>query len=114
MKRILATGDKSEVSMVMRAEWDHPVSAVAPAMLVSEMETQRQPKAPLAAILPSRAIHKRPQPGGAMIHSPDLCARFRRPPRFLLSHRTPSPLSKPAPTPKEIRLAACSPNSTAA
>src|SRR5579863_3812317 len=46
MKRILATGDKSEVfNGECGAESDTvPVSAVAPAMLLSEMETQRQPQ----------------------------------------------------------------------
>ncbi len=44
MKRILATGDKSEVfNGVCGAESGSiPVSAVAPAMLLSEIETQRQ------------------------------------------------------------------------
>ena len=46
MKRILATGDKSEVfNCECGAESGTvPVSAVAPAMLVSEIETQRQPQ----------------------------------------------------------------------
>jgi TonB family protein len=46
MKSIMATGDKSEVfNGVCGAESGSiPVSAVAPAMLVSEMETQRQPQ----------------------------------------------------------------------
>jgi predicted Zn-dependent protease len=46
MKRILATGDKSEVfNGECGAETGTgPVSAVAPAMLLSEMETQRQPQ----------------------------------------------------------------------
>jgi predicted Zn-dependent protease len=44
LKRILATGDKSEVfNGECGAESGQiPVSAVAPAMLVSEMETQKQ------------------------------------------------------------------------
>jgi len=46
MKSILATGDKSEVfnGECGAESGTVPVSAVAPAMLVSEMETQRQPK----------------------------------------------------------------------
>jgi predicted Zn-dependent protease len=46
MKRILATGDKSEVfnGECGAESGTIPVSAVAPAMLVSEMETQRQPQ----------------------------------------------------------------------
>jgi predicted Zn-dependent protease len=46
MKRILATGDKMEVfNGICGAESGSiPVSAVAPAMLLSEMETQRQPQ----------------------------------------------------------------------
>jgi predicted Zn-dependent protease len=46
MKRILATGDKSEVfnGECGAESGSVPVSAVAPAMLVSEMETQRQPQ----------------------------------------------------------------------
>ena len=46
MKRILATGDKSEVfNGICGAESGSiPVSAVAPAMLLTEMETQRQPQ----------------------------------------------------------------------
>ncbi|MGD0801322.1 MAG: metallopeptidase TldD-related protein [Terracidiphilus sp.] len=46
MKRILATGEKSEVfNGICGAESGSiPVSAVAPAMLVSEMETQKQPQ----------------------------------------------------------------------
>jgi predicted Zn-dependent protease len=45
MKRILVTGDKSEVfnGECGAESGTVPVSAVAPAMLVSEMETQRQP-----------------------------------------------------------------------
>jgi len=44
MKKILVTGDKSEVfDGVCGAESGSiPVSAVAPAMLLSEIETQRQ------------------------------------------------------------------------
>jgi TldD protein len=44
MKRILATGDKSEVfnGECGAESGTIPVSAVAPAMLVSEMETQKQ------------------------------------------------------------------------
>jgi hypothetical protein len=44
MKRILATGDKSEVfnGDCGAESGTIPVSAVAPAMLLSEMETQRQ------------------------------------------------------------------------
>lgn len=46
MKRILATGDKSEVfnGQCGAESGTVPVSAVAPAMLLSEMETQRQPQ----------------------------------------------------------------------
>ena len=46
MKRIVATGDKSEVfnGECGAESGSVPVSAVAPAMLVSEMETQRQPQ----------------------------------------------------------------------
>ena len=46
LKRILATGDKSEVfnGECGAESGTIPVSAVAPAMLVSEMETQRQPQ----------------------------------------------------------------------
>jgi TldD protein len=46
MKRILATGDKSEVfnGECGAESGSIPVSAVAPAILVSEMETQRQPQ----------------------------------------------------------------------
>jgi len=46
MKRILATGDKPEVfnGECGAESGSIPVSAVAPAMLLSEMETQRQPQ----------------------------------------------------------------------
>jgi TldD protein len=46
MKRIVSTGDKSEVfnGECGAESGTVPVSAVAPAMLVSEMETQRQPQ----------------------------------------------------------------------
>jgi predicted Zn-dependent protease len=46
MKRILVSGDKSEVfnGECGAESGTIPVSAVAPAMLVSEMETQRQPQ----------------------------------------------------------------------
>jgi predicted Zn-dependent protease len=46
MKRILVTGDQSEVfnGQCGAESGTVPVSAVAPAMLVSEIETQRQPK----------------------------------------------------------------------
>jgi predicted Zn-dependent protease len=46
MKRILVTGDKSEVfnGECGAESGTIPVSAVAPAILVSEMETQRQPQ----------------------------------------------------------------------
>jgi predicted Zn-dependent protease len=46
MKRIVATGDKSEVfnGECGAESGSVPVSAIAPAMLVSEMETQRQPQ----------------------------------------------------------------------
>jgi predicted Zn-dependent protease len=46
LKRIMATGDKSEVfnGECGAESGTVPVSAVAPAMLVSEMETQRQPQ----------------------------------------------------------------------
>jgi hypothetical protein len=44
MKRILVTGDKSEVfnGECGAESGTVPVSAVAPSMLVSEMETQKQ------------------------------------------------------------------------
>ena len=46
MKRILATGDKSEIfnGECGAESGTIPVSAVSPAMLLSEMETQRQPQ----------------------------------------------------------------------
>jgi TldD protein len=46
LKRIVATGDRSEVfnGECGAESGTVPVSAVAPAMLVSEMETQRQPQ----------------------------------------------------------------------
>jgi TldD protein len=46
MKRILATGDRSEVfnGLCGAESGTVPVSAVAPAMLLSEIETQRQPQ----------------------------------------------------------------------
>jgi TldD protein len=46
MKRIVATGDKSEVfnGECGAESGSIPVSAVAPAMLLTEMETQRQPQ----------------------------------------------------------------------
>jgi TldD protein len=46
MKRILATGDKSEIfnGECGAESGSIPVSAVAPAMLLTEMETQRQPQ----------------------------------------------------------------------
>lgn len=46
MKRILATGDKPEVfnGECGAESGSIPVSAIAPAMLLSEMETQRQPQ----------------------------------------------------------------------
>ncbi|MGA2251842.1 TldD/PmbA family protein [Terracidiphilus sp.] len=46
MKRIMATGNKSEVfnGECGAESGSIPVSAIAPAMLVSEMETQRQPQ----------------------------------------------------------------------
>jgi hypothetical protein len=46
MKRIVATSDKSEVfnGECGAESGTVPVSAVAPAMLMSEMETQRQPQ----------------------------------------------------------------------
>jgi TldD protein len=46
MKRILATGDRSEVfnGECGAESGSIPVSAVAPAMLLTEMETQRQPQ----------------------------------------------------------------------
>jgi predicted Zn-dependent protease len=46
MKRILATGDKSEVfnGECGAESGSIPVAAVAPAMLLTEMETQRQPQ----------------------------------------------------------------------
>ena len=61
MKRIVATGDKSEVfnGECGAESGTVPVSAVAPAMLVSEMETQRQPQGtarpPILAIPGSQA-----------------------------------------------------------
>ena len=65
MKRILVTGDKSEVfNGVCGAESGSvPVSAVAPAMLVSEMETQRQPQGtarpPILTIPGAEAVDKK-------------------------------------------------------
>jgi predicted Zn-dependent protease len=46
LKRILATGDKSEIfnGECGAESGTVPVSAIAPAMLVSEIETQRQPQ----------------------------------------------------------------------
>jgi TldD protein len=76
MKRILATGDKSEVfnGECGAESGTVPVSAVAPAMLVSEMETQKQaqgtarppilpiPGAEIAAHAPVSAKRRRNEP----------------------------------------------------
>jgi len=59
MKRILATGDKSEVfnGECGAESGSIPVSAVAPAMLLTEMETQRQPQGTeRVPILPNPSI----------------------------------------------------------
>ena len=70
MKSILATGDKSEVfnGECGAESGTIPVSAVAPAMLVSEMETQRQPQGTARPpILPIPGARSKRQPeGGAM------------------------------------------------
>jgi TldD protein len=62
MKRILATSDKSEVfnGECGAESGTVPVSAVAPAMLLSEMETQRQPQGTARPpILPIPGAEKR-------------------------------------------------------
>ena len=67
MKRILATGDKSEVfnGECGAESGSIPVSAVAPAMLVSEMETQRQPQGTTRPpILPIPSAATSPASGG--------------------------------------------------
>ncbi len=67
MKRILATGDKSEVfnGECGAESGTVPVSAVAPAMLVSEMETQRQPQGTARPpILPKPGFETRPAANG--------------------------------------------------
>jgi TldD protein len=70
MKRILATGDKSEVfnGECGAESGTVPVSAVAPAMLLSEMETQRQPQGtarpPILPIPSSEGIGNRDQGTG--------------------------------------------------
>ena len=68
MKSIIATGDKSEVfnGECGAESGTIPVSAVAPAMLLSGIETQRQPQGtarPPILPIPAR-IRKRPQPRG--------------------------------------------------
>src|SRR5215472_5780327 len=65
MKRLLATSDKSEVfnGECGAESGTVPVSAVAPAMLLSEMETQRQPQGTARSpILPIPSAEK-PGPG---------------------------------------------------
>lgn len=66
LKRIVATGDKSEVfnGECGAESGTVPVSAVAPAMLVTEMETQRQPQGtarPPILPIPSAAADKEAQ-----------------------------------------------------
>jgi predicted Zn-dependent protease len=69
MKRILATGDTSEVfnGECGAESGTVPVSAVAPAMLMSEMETQRQPQGtsrPPILPIPGQASGVRDQGSG--------------------------------------------------
>jgi predicted Zn-dependent protease len=64
MKRIVATGDKSEVfnGECGAESGSIPVSAVAPAMLLTEMETQRQPQGTeRVPILPNPSVTARPK-----------------------------------------------------
>ncbi|HEY3703900.1 MAG TPA: metallopeptidase TldD-related protein [Terracidiphilus sp.] len=70
MKRIIATGDKSEVfnGECGAESGSVPVSAIAPAMLVSEMETQRQPQGtarPPILPIPSEQATGNREPGTA-------------------------------------------------
>jgi hypothetical protein len=71
MKSILATGDKNEVfnGECGAESGTIPVSAVAPAMLVREMETQRQPQGtarppilPIPGVEAASAMPAVPQP----------------------------------------------------
>jgi hypothetical protein len=71
MKSILATGDKSEVfnGECGAESGTVPVSAVAPAMLLSNIETQRQPQGtarPPILALPSEAQGTVAPGGGAL------------------------------------------------
>ena len=103
MKSILATGDKSEVfnGECGAESGTIPVSAVAPAMLLSEIETQRQPQGTARPpILPipgadsqAPATRRRNES-----NSPDLGARHRRPPASIprTSHTSPLSLGAPA------------------
>jgi len=74
MKRILATGDKSEVfnGECGAESGTVPVSAVAPAMLLSEMETQRQPQGtsrpPILPIPGGQVSGSRDQGSGISAH----------------------------------------------
>jgi predicted Zn-dependent protease len=64
MKRIVATGDKSEVfnGECGAESGSIPVSAVAPAMLLTEMETQRQPQGTeRVPILPNPSVNSKPR-----------------------------------------------------
>jgi TldD protein len=64
MKRIVATGDKSEVfnGECGAESGSIPVSAVAPAMLLTEMETQRQPQGTeRVPILPNPSVNSAPR-----------------------------------------------------
>lgn len=68
MKRIVATGDKSEVfnGECGAESGSIPVSAVAPAMLLTEMETQRQPQGTeRVPILPNPSANTQTGTGGA-------------------------------------------------
>ncbi len=78
MKSILATGDKSEVfnGECGAESGTIPVSAVAPAMLLSEIETQRQPQG--TARPPILPIPTAPLPGGPMT---------------ILAHQTEAPIA---------------------
>jgi hypothetical protein len=65
LKRIVATSDKSEVfnGECGAESGTVPVSAVAPAMLVSEMETQRQAQGTARPpILPIPGARTKPEP----------------------------------------------------
>jgi predicted Zn-dependent protease len=68
MKRIVATGDKSEVfnGECGAESGSIPVSAVAPAMLLTEMETQKQPQGTeRVPILPNPSATSQTSKGGA-------------------------------------------------